>query len=213
MPVTWTTYGSREEWLSFRDGIGASDSGAICGFGFKTRMELWEEKTGIRIPKDIGDDERVSFGNAVEEPMRALYRVMYPQYTLDFTPYTVLRRDDHHQFMFYTPDGWLTEKETGRHGLWECKSATCTSGKDWEKWRDQVPQGYFCQVLHGMFVGGFEFADLFAILLNQDRDATIRRYHFERAEHEADISWLLSQEEEFWMSVQTGKRPGAPIRF
>ena len=64
-----------------------------------------------------------------------------------------------------------------------------------------------------MFVGGFEFADLFAILLNQERDATIRRYHFERAEHEADISWLLSQEEEFWMSVQKGKRPGAPIRF
>lgn len=210
---TKRVYRSRDEWLSHRDGLGGSDAGAVCGFGFKTRTELWEEKTGIRVPKDIGGDERVSFGNAVEEPMRALYQVMYPQYTLDFEPYTVLRRDDHHKYMFYTPDGWLTEKETGRRGLWECKSATCSSRKDWEKWHDRVPQGYFCQVLHGMFVGGFEFADLFAILLNREHDATIRRYHFERAEHEADIAWMLEQETEFWESVQTRKRPGATIRF
>ena len=210
---TKRVYRSRDEWLSHRDGLGGSDAGAVCGFGFKTRMELWEEKIGIRVPKDLSDDERVSFGNAVEEPMRALYRVIYPQYELSFEPFTVLRRNDHHEFMFYTPDGWLTEKETGRHGLWECKSATCSSKADWEKWRDKIPQGYFCQVLHGMFVGDFEFADLFAILLNQERDATIRRYHFERSDCEADIHWLVQQEAEFWDSVQTGKRPGVPIRF
>ena len=106
--------------------------------------------------------------------MRALFRVMHPEYQLDFIPYTVLRREDHHQFMFYTPDGWLTEAETGRKGLWECKSATCLSANDWSKWKDQVPPGYFCQVLHGMYVGDFQFAILFAILLNKDGDAEIR---------------------------------------
>ena len=210
---TIKVYRNRDEWLLHRDGLGGSDAGAVCGYGFRSKNELWEEKVGIRIPKDIGDDERVSFGNAVEEPMRSLYRVMYPQYTLDFTPYTVLRRNDHHQFMFYTPDGWLAENETGRRGLGEGKSATCSSKADWEKWRDKIPQGYFCQVLHGMFVGDFEFADLFAILLNQERDATIRRYHFEREDCETDIQWLVEQETEFWDSVQNGKRPGAPIRF
>ena len=213
MGAVWTTYPDRETWLKNRWGLGGSDSGAVCGFGFKSPTELWEEKTGIRTPKDLSDDERVSFGNAVEEPMRALYRVMYPQYTLEFEPFTVLRRNDHHTFMFYTPDGWLTETESGRRGVWECKSATCSSRNDWEKWRDKVPQGYFCQVLKGMFVGGFEFADLFAILMNQEHDATIRRYHFERADCEADIQWLVQKEIEFWDCVQIGKRPGVPIRF
>lgn len=213
MGVTWTHYENREEWLSKRSGLGASEAGAVCGWGFKSKLELWEEKTGIRTPKDLSEDERVSFGNAVEEPMRALYRVMYPNYELAFEPFTVLRRSDHHEFMFYTPDGWLTEKESGRRGLWECKSATCSSRNDWEKWRDKIPQGYYTQILHGMFVGDFQYADLFAILLNQERDATIRRYHFERADCEADIQWLVQQETEFWDSVQTGKRPGVPIRF
>lgn len=213
MPATWTTYSSREEWLQHRQGIGASEAGAICGWGFKTKLELWEEKTGRRTPDDLSDNERVSFGNNVEEPMRALYRVLYPQYELQFEPFTVLRRDDHHTFAFYTPDGWLTEKETGRRGLWECKSATCISKADWEKWRDKVPMGYYAQVLHGMFVGDFEYADLFAILLNQNRDATIRRYHFERSDCEADMNWVLEQATDFWQSVQTWKRPGVPIRF
>jgi putative phage-type endonuclease len=211
--VTVTTYNSRDEWITHRTGIGASDSGAICGFGFKSALKLWQEKTGVREPEDLSDNERVSFGNAIEEPMRSLYRTMFPQYQLDFTPYTVLRRDDTHDFMFFTPDGWLTERDTGRCGLWECKSATCISRKDWEKWQDKIPMGYFCQILHGMFVGDFEFADLFAILLNQDRDATIRRYHVERKDHIDDINWIVEQEEQFWRCVETGTNPGATLRF
>lgn len=213
MGITWTTYPDRETWLQNRKGIGASDCGAICGWGFKSSVELWQEKTGQKKPKDLLDNERVSFGNEVEEPMRALYRVMYPQYILEFDPFTVLRRDDRYNFLFYTPDGWLVEDDTGRHGLWECKSATCISRKDWEKWQDKIPMGYFCQLLHGMFVGDFEFADLFAIILNQDRDATIRRYHVERKDHIDDINWIVEQEEQFWHCVETGTNPGATLRF
>lgn len=212
MGVIWTTYNSRDEWLKHRDGIGASDAGAICGVGFKTPLALWREKTGIETPKDLSDNPRVQFGNDVEEPMRALYRVMHPEYELDFTPFTILRRDDKHGFMTYTPDGWLTETETSRRGLWECKSSTCISAADWAKWKEQVPTGYFCQVLHGMYVGDFAFAELFAILMNKDGDAEIRRYHFERDELEQDIAWLLEQETRFWnRNVIGGMIPATPL--
>lgn len=211
--VTVTTYNNRDEWITHRTGIGASDSGAICGFGFKSALELWQEKTGVREPEDLSDNDRVSFGNAVEEPMRSLYRVMFPKYQLDFVPYTILRRNDSHTFMFCTPDGWLTERDTGRKGLWECKSATCLKRDDWDKWRDQIPQGYLTQVLHGMFVGDFEYADLFAILLNKDGDASIRRYHIERQDHDADLEWLIQKETEFWRSVQTRTMPKLTIQF
>ena len=207
MGVICETYKNREEWLEHRDGIGGSEAGAICGYGFLTPLQLWRQKLQIEAQPDISDNPRVSFGNDVEEPMRMLFRVMHPEYELDFTPYTVLRRDDHHTFMFYTPDGWLTEKETGRKGLWECKSSTCLSANDWNKWKEQVPTGYLCQVLHGMEVGDFEFAVLFSILLNKDGDAEVRAYHFERKDYEEDIAWLLKEEETFWGYVQRGEMP------
>lgn len=207
MGVIWTSYKDRDEWLTHRNGIGASEAGAICGYGFKTPLELWREKVGAAMPPDLSGNPRVQFGNDVEEPMRALFRVMHPEYRLDFSPYTILRRNDHHQFMFYTPDGWLEEKKSGRRGLWECKSATCLSANDWAKWKDQVPQGYFCQVLHGMAVGDFEYAVLFAILLNKDGDAEIRAYHFERGDYAEDIEWLIREETTFWGYVQRGEMP------
>lgn len=212
MGIIWTTYKNREEWLANRQGLGASDSGAVCGYGFKTPLQLWREKLGIEIPQDISDNPRVQFGNDVEEPLRALYRVMYPDYQLDFIPYTILRRDDHHDFMFSTPDGWLTEKATGRKGLYESKSATLISRADYEAWKDKVPPGYFCQILHSMFVGDFEFADIFAILLNRDNDAQIRRYHFERDEYTEDIQWVVNKESEFWKNhILKNSMPTQPL--
>lgn len=211
MGVIWTNYNSRDEWLAHRDGLGASDAGAACGMGFKTALQLWKEKTGAAQAEDLSDNERVQFGNAIEEPMRGLFRVMHPEYNLEFVPYTILRRDDHHQFAFCTPDGWLTEIATGRRGLWECKSATCLSAGDWARWRDKVPPGYFCQILHGMAVGDFEFAVIFAILRNKDGDAEIRSYRFERADFEPDIKWLLHTESKFWGRVQSDTMPPTPL--
>lgn len=211
MSVIWTSYANRAEWLQHREGIGASEAGSVCGTGFKTPIQLWREKLSNDAPPDLSGDARVQFGNDVEEPLRALFCVMHPEYELDFEPYTILRRDDHHQFMFYTPDGVLVEKSSGRVGLYESKSATLIKASDWEKWRDRVPDGYFCQILHGMAVGGFDFAVVFAILLNMDGDATVRAYCFERADVEQDLVWLLDKETEFWRHCEDGTIPAMPL--
>lgn len=213
MGVVWTRYKDREEWLAHRDGLGASEAGAACGCGFRTPLQLWREKTGADTAPDLSDNPRVQFGNAVEEPLRALFRVMYPGYKLGFEPYTILRRDDHHTFMFSTPDGWLLENSTGRIGLYESKSATLLSAANYAEWKNQIPAGYYCQLLHSMYVGDFDFAVLFAILLNKENDAEIRAYWFEREEVKADIAWLVENETTFWKHVERRTMPPTKITF
>lgn len=213
MGVIWTRYKDREEWLAHRQGIGASEAGAACGYGFKTPLQLWREKTGADTPPDLSDNPRVQFGNAVEDPLRALFRVMYPAYKLGFEPYTILRRDDHHTFMFSTPDGWLLENSTGRIGLYESKSATLLSAANFAEWKNQIPMGYYCQLLHSMYVGDFDFAVLFAILLNKDNDAEIRAYWFEREEVKPDMAWLVNNETDFWKHVERRTLPPSKITF
>ena len=155
----------------------------------------------------------MKFGNDVEEPLRALFRVMHPEYQLEFVPYTVLRRDDEFDFMFSTPDGWLTEIDTGRKGLYESKSSSCYSAKEFSEWQNKVPDGYYCQLLHSMYVGGFDFAVLFAILLNSEGDASVRAYKFERQTMEGDMQYLVGMEREFWKHVTDGTMPPLKISF
>lgn len=214
MGFTRTVYPDRETWLQHRQGLGGSDSGSVCGWGFKTPLQLWEEKVGKAKPQDLSGNERIEFGNAIEEPLRSMYRVMFPEHELTFTPYTILRRDEPElNFEFYTPDGELVEKATGRKGLYESKSVYATSAKVWSEWRDQIPKGYYAQLLKGMAVGDFEFAVLFAVLRRLDGDAELRRYTFERDACGEDIKWLIQKETEFWRSVQNRTMPGLTLQF
>ena len=51
----------REAWLAGRrNGIGASDAPAALGISpFKSRGDLWAEKTGLVEPPDLSDNEAV----------------------------------------------------------------------------------------------------------------------------------------------------------
>ncbi len=210
--VQKTVYANREEWLAGRgSGIGASEIASALGRGYKTPLQLWRIKIGAEEAADISGLERVKFGNDAEEPLRALFRVMYPEYELGFEPYTVLRQKGEYDFLFDTPDGWLTELATGRHGLYESKTATLLSKADYEKWNERVPDNYFLQVCQGMFCGDYDFAIIFALLRNKDNDAMIRAYHFERSDCEWQIAEIKQKGKEFWQHVLDGTMPPAPL--
>ena len=53
-----------KEWLSGRmNGIGGSDASAVVGVNpYKTNIELFEEKTGRRLPEDISEKPYVIYG-------------------------------------------------------------------------------------------------------------------------------------------------------
>lgn len=211
-----TVYGSRAEWLEGRrGGLGASDCGIVLGVSnFKTPIQLWREKIGAVETKEISGNERIDFGNRAEEPLRAMFRLMHPEYELSFEPYLIVRRTGRYSFLSCTPDGELVERDTGRHGIYESKTATCMSRADWDRWRGRIPDTYYAQICEQMFAGEYDYAVVWALLLNGDGDGELRFYKFERTACQADIDYIVPKLEDFYKNhVLTGTPPAAILRM
>ena len=80
---------NRKEWLKARQkGIGGSDAASVLGISpWKTNVQLWEEKTGIKEPEDISEKEVVRFGKESEAAIRQLFQldfqsIRYPMMSL-----------------------------------------------------------------------------------------------------------------------------------
>lgn len=200
---------SREEWLAARSGrIGGSDAAAILGHSpWKNNVQLWEEKAGIRQPEDISDKPYVKYGIAAEEHLRGLFKLNFPEYQV-FYQEGNMWFNDKFPFAHASLDGWLVDQQ-GRKGILEIKTARPQE----EKWKDQIPQHYFVQVLHYLMVTEFDFAIVTAQMkydFHEDIDSfeakTIHRL-IERSGHEADIQYLYQAELTFWKQLQAGQKP------
>lgn len=205
------TYGSREEWLQGRQGrIGGSDAAAVVGASpYMTNVQLWEIKTGRRQQADISDNPLVWYGTHAEDHLRELFRLDFPDYEV-FYQENNLWASEECPFAHASLDGWLKDGH-GRNGILEIKTATITSAVQRAKWKDSIPQNYYCQVIHYLMVTGFEFAILKAQLKNewpgQLPSLQTEHYLIERSEVQADIEYLREAEERFWYYVQKDKRP------
>jgi putative phage-type endonuclease len=202
---------TREQWLAERRlGIGGSDAAAVLGLSpWKTNVELWEEKAGRREERDISDDPYVQYGVAAEPLIRSMFAIDYPQYTVSHEE-NVSEVCEAYPQLRASLDGRLVEAETNRVGVLEIKASFINSRADREKWKDAVPQHYFIQVLHNMFVVNADFAVLKARLVSDWESGlwiTEKSYHFERADHTEDIQFLIEKELAFWRLVETDTRP------
>lgn len=210
------SFPDRETWLAGRAeqrGIGGSEAGAVCGFSkWTTTTQLWEEKTGRRQPKDLSGISYVEMGVRAEGPMRDLFAALHPEYEVRHFPFDMLYQAER-PWLFATLDGELTDIATGEKGILEIKKFDIQSKKDWQEWDGQVPQNYFCQVLHQMLATGWDFAWLWALLLRRDGSATLRPYYFPREDHGEDLAWLLDKETKFMGCVQKNQVPPAPLRL
>lgn len=201
-----------EEWLKARkNGIGGSDAAAILGLSpYKTNVELWEEKVGLRDPEDISDEDYVKYGKEAESHLVALFALDYPEYKVwTDSDYQMILHPEY-PFLFATLDGHLMERRTGRKGILEIKTSLILNGSQREKWKDCIPDQYFCQVLHYLLVTGREFVEVKACLRWDYGDGVkkeIRHYHIERKDVQDSIDYLLQKEIEFWNMVQAKQRP------
>lgn len=201
---------SRKEWLEARKkGLGGSDASSVLGLNpWKTNVELWEEKTGRREDDDISGKECVKYGVSCEPLMREMFKLDYPDFKVAHEENVVLQHSEHPQLKA-SLDGRLWD-QTGRLGILEIKTTTVQRGSDYDKWKDQVPQNYFIQLLHYMLVTGAEFAMLKARLKNEwgsEISITEKHYRFERSDHTSDLEYLLHAELEFWEYVLSDTRP------
>lgn len=208
------------QWLEARkNGIGGSSASAVIGCNpFMSNVELWEYKTGKKQPEDISKKDCVIRGNIEEEPMRVLFSVEYSEYDLFYKPFD-LRRSKKYPFLYATLDGEMKDINN-RTGVYEGKTTGIMRSTDWDKWNKQIPQNYFCQVLHNMFVIESEFAFLNARLIYSITDketekkevrATEKRYPIERSEVQDSIDFLIEKEVYFWENNVLKDNPPALI--
>ena len=213
--VTMKTFGSREEWLSARTSmIGGSDAACILGLNpWKSNTELWEEKTGKRIPTDIGDNEFVKYGHDAEPHLRALFALDFPQYEVLYEEDNMWTNDKY-PFAHASLDSWLVEKETGRKGILEIKTTNILQSMQKEKWKDRIPDNYYCQVLWYLMVTEFDFA----ILKDQLRyeyggeiSLSTKHYMIDRKDVEEDISYLCAKASAFYECIANNRRPNLTL--
>lgn len=199
-----------KDWLSGRmNGIGGSDASSVVRMNpYKSNIDLFEEKTGRRIPEDISGKACVIYGKYAEGPIRELFKLDYPEYKVEHHEFRILRSIEH-PFMQASLDGELTDQD-GRKGILEIKTTKILQSMQKEKWRDRVPDNYYIQVLHYLLVTGYEFIELCAHLRTDwggEKRTTVKHYHIERAEVQNDLDMLLREETKFWNYVESGRKP------
>lgn len=198
-------YRDRTEWLAARKSyIGGSDAACIIGMNpWRTNVQLWEEKTGRRQPEEV-DNPFVRYGAAAEGPLRDLFKLDYPQYRVSHEENYIFV-NDMYPFAHASLDGLLVD-EDGRLGVLEIKTTKINGAAQSEKWRERIPDNYFCQVLHYMAVMEADFAVLKAQLKYQTSTVT-KHYFIERSDYEDDIQYLMAKEKEFSEYIKKGIEP------
>lgn len=208
--VTKHIFNSREEWIKNRSkAIGGSEISAVVGCNpYMDNVTLWEIKTGQRKSDDISDKPYVQYGTQAEEHLRALFALDFPQYKVMYEENNSFANDKY-PFAQASLDGWL-EDANGRLGVLEIKTTEILRAGQREKWKDRIPQNYFCQVCFYMAVMEADFAVLKA-QLKTDFDGDVRletrHYHIERGEVQEDIDYLMRKGAEFWEYVKSDTRP------
>ena len=213
------------EWLAFRrTGIGGSDAAAILGKShFKTNVDIWEEKVGLKQAEDISKKEYVVYGKKAEDSLVKLFEIDFPQYKVKINKRIVYKREKKIVLTDknYLPEDIdailaqakeLTDKKTKAEGFLETKTNELFNNYDFKNWDGQIPEHYYIQVLHYFIVTGREFAVVKVRIRHKDKYgeamATEKHFTYYRKDILADLKFLYLKEYEFWHKyVLPKKRP------
>jgi len=179
----------REEWLVLRrKGIGGSDAAAILGLNpWKTSMDVWLEKTGEFSADDEPDNEKMYWGNMLED---IVAREFMTRTGLKVRRRNAILQHRKHHFMIANVDRLVIGHKAGL----ECKTAGQYSADDWAM---GVPDYYIPQVQHYMAVTGYK-AWYVAVLIGGQE---FKYYKIARDNY--FIRQLIEAETEFWNLVET----------
>lgn len=203
-------FDSRKEWLEARKNyIGGSDAASILGLNpYKTNVELWENKTGMKPTEDISDKPYVKYGIEAEEHLRSLFALDYPEYEVCYKEHNMWLNNEY-PWGHYSADGWLIDPK-GRLGILEIKTTEILRSGQKEQWNKRIPQNYYIQLIHGFAIMKAEFAILKGQLkykVNDEMWLITKHYRIERHEVESDMAYLMQAEKAFMKNVQEGIKP------
>lgn len=186
---------SREAWLAERrKSIGGSDAAAILGLNdYVSAFSLWCEKTGKSIPPDVSDKEAVRLGNDLEQYVADRWceatgkKVRRCNYLI---------RDSAFPFAHADVDRLVIGENAGL----ECKTTT-----SWDIAAQlragEIPERWYCQMVHYMMVTGAERWYLGALVFG------VGFFRLELNRNEDEIGALRAAESKFWDMVCAGTPP------
>jgi putative phage-type endonuclease len=191
--------------------IGATDGAAVLGISpWKSRAEVWLEKTYRENPPDISDKEPIVIGNLLEDDVAELY---HRQTGNALVKYDGAARHPDYPFIACHPDyKAMPDDDVAEWWLLECKTAGIASPMRAEKrleWglegSDEIPQQYLVQCHHQMLCcPGVPWVDLAALI--GGRGLVIHRVHRD----EEFLRWYEAKLVEFWSQyVETDTPPPA----
>lgn len=208
---------SHSDWLSKRKLGGSSASVCLDLNPYKSKRELYDELTSIK-KEDSATNELTIYGHKAEPLIRDLFKLHHPEYEVvdpnDNEP-TILQSKEN-EFMTVTLDGTIKRLSDKKLGVYEGKTCHVRNSTQTSEWKDQIPQTYYCQVLHELYVTGYSFAIVCVELIWEKEDdkgnhnsySQIREYYFDRKDCEEDIKILVEAEKDFWINyVEKGIRP------
>jgi putative phage-type endonuclease len=175
---------TREEWLARRrSGIGGSDVAAVLGLSpWKSPRQVWLDKT-----TDATDDRQTMpmlLGTILEPEVLRLYS---EQTGVPVRRSHLLWRHEEHQHLIANVDA------TAKHRIVEAKTARSRDG--WgEPGSDDVPEQYWLQVQHYLYVSGRDFADL-AVMFLSDPKPEVSIYTMKPA---SEYPELVAELNEWW---------------
>lgn len=184
-------------------GLGSSDAAVACGLSpWKSKVQLWLEKTRRVEPEDISDIERVHFGNVLEDVVaKEFERRNSARVQKKTVPYlrtfdgvnipVTINTDGSWKYDLPTDQGAMVANVdrliVNENAILECKTADAFTQGKWE----EVPIHYQLQVHHQM-VASQKFNAKLAVLIggNQYRDFEIEAdpvVHQELVRREAEF--------------------------
>lgn len=192
---------ARTDWLDVRrTGIGGSDAAAAVGLSpYKSRLELWLEKTGrdagLEKP-DPADTTHPTYWGALLEPAVSM---AYMQRTgCKVRRVHAVLQHPQHPFMLANLDREVIGLPDVQ--ILECKTAGEYGARHW---KDGVPEYVQLQVQHQLAVTGKRAADVAVLLCGQ-------KLEVHRVERDDElIARLITLEARFWNAVTTDTPPPA----
>ena len=184
-----------------RLGIGGSDVAAILGCSkWDTPLDIYNQKRGYVPPKDLSNNERVYFGNVLEDVVAKEYARRYDC--------KVQRRN---QPVVHPDLPWmranLDRVVVGEKKVLECKTADAFTKKhNWgEEDSNDIPDNYFLQCTHYLICTGYEQADL-AVLIGGNE---FRRYTIDY--DSVFAAMVIERLRDFWVNHVLADVPPEPI--
>ena len=219
-------------WLEARlSGITGTDAAAILGLtpAWRTPLQVWAEKTGRITPEDLGDIERIQWGNLLEpvvvaETLRRTGRTsaqvrdwdaLLPGGHVETFDHGDERKSmifsDRWPWLRTTPDAlmpawsplpWMdSQREESGPGIGEAKAVGIHAKKDW---RDTAPIYYQAQVATNCLAAGLSWGTFGALIGGQE--LRIFDYNLDQSLGEK----LIARLEAFWVQHILGGVPPDP---